>query len=85
MAEGATRRSFLQAVGVTGGAGVLFNTMGALGLAPDAATAAPERPFVPARTGDFTLVGRRPPKVLILGAGISGLATAYELGKGGYD
>jgi monoamine oxidase len=84
MGKGATRRSFLQAVGVAGGAGVLFDTMGALGLAPTAAAQA-ATPFVPARPGDFTLAGRRPPKVLILGAGISGLTTAYELGKGGYD
>jgi monoamine oxidase len=29
-----TRRRFLQAVGISGGAGALFATMGALGLAP---------------------------------------------------
>jgi hypothetical protein len=32
--EPVTRRRFLQSVGVGGGAGALFATMGALGLAP---------------------------------------------------
>jgi monoamine oxidase len=77
----ATRRQFLQAVGVSGGAGVLYSTMGALGLAP-AAQAAP--PFRAPRESDFTLTGRARKSVLILGAGIAGLATAYELGKAGY-
>jgi monoamine oxidase len=77
----ATRRQFLQAVGVSGGAGVLYSTMGALGLAP-AAQAAP--PFQAPRESDFTLTGRARKSVLVLGAGIAGLATAYELGKAGY-
>src|SRR5918998_4531507 len=76
-----TRRQFLQAVGVTGGAGVLYSSMGALGLAP-AAQAAP--PFRAPRESDFTLTGRSHKSVLILGAGIAGLATAYELRKAGY-
>ncbi|MFC0527066.1 flavin monoamine oxidase family protein [Phytohabitans kaempferiae] len=76
-----TRRQFLQAVGATGGAGVLFSTMGALGLAP-AAQAAP--PFRAPRESDFTLTGRSHRSVLVLGAGIAGLATAYELRKAGY-
>ncbi|MDQ7909217.1 flavin monoamine oxidase family protein [Phytohabitans sp. ZYX-F-186] len=77
-----TRRQFLQAVGVTGGAGVLYSTMGALGLAP-AAQAAP--PFRAPRESDFTLTGRSHRSVLVLGAGIAGLATAYELRKAGYQ
>lgn len=76
-----TRRQFLQAVGVSGGAGVLYGTMGALGLAP-AAQAAP--PFRAPNRSDFTLTGRSAKSVLVLGAGIAGLATAYELGKAGY-
>jgi monoamine oxidase len=70
-------------VGVTGGAGALFATMGALGLAPDVAQAAP--PFRAPRPSDFTLTGRSPRTVVILGGGIAGLTTAYELGKAGYD
>jgi monoamine oxidase len=76
-----SRRHFLQAVGVTGGAGVLYSTMGALGLAP-AAQASP--PFRAPRESDFTLTGRSHKSVLVLGAGIAGLATAYELRKAGY-
>ncbi|QKW14614.1 flavin monoamine oxidase family protein [Verrucosispora sp. NA02020] len=76
-----TRRQFLQAVGVSGGAGVLYGTMGALGLAP-AAQAAP--PFRAPNRSDFTLTGRSAKSVVVLGAGIAGLTTAYELGKAGY-
>jgi monoamine oxidase len=78
-----SRRSFLRCVGVAGGAGLLFETMGVLGLAPTPAAAGPE--FRAPRPSDFTLTGRTSKKVLILGAGIAGLATAYELGKAGYD
>src|SRR5688500_400134 len=66
---------------MTGGAGALYSTMRALGRAP-AAQAAP--PFRTPRESHFTLSGRPRKSVLILGAGIAGLATAYELGKAGY-
>jgi len=79
-----SRRKFLKSVGVSGGAGAMFATMGALGLAPSAA-AADRTPFRPPSQGDFTLTGRARAKVVILGGGIAGLATAYELGKAGYD
>ncbi|MDN0200483.1 FAD-dependent oxidoreductase [Streptomyces sp. S.PNR 29] len=58
--------------------------MGALGLAPDARAAGSPSAYVPPRAGDFT-GGRRPARVVILGAGVAGLTTAYELGKAGYD
>lgn len=80
--EGYNRRSFLTRVGVTGGAGAMFATMGALGLAPGAEA---KTPFQPPRASDFRLRGRGAAKVVVLGAGIAGLATAYELGKAGYD
>ncbi len=57
--------------------------MGALGLAPTQAQAAP--PFQAPTPGDFHLTGRSAKKVVILGGGIAGLTTAYELGKAGYD
>ncbi|RMB87303.1 flavin monoamine oxidase family protein [Streptomyces shenzhenensis] len=86
--SGTSRRTFLRSVGVTGGAGAMFATMGALGLAPTAAYAAEkEAPFQPPRRGDFTLQGRtgKPAEVVVIGAGIAGLTSAYELGKAGYD
>ncbi|MFE5208294.1 flavin monoamine oxidase family protein [Streptomyces sp. NPDC056600] len=85
---GTSRRSFLRAVGVTGGAGAMFATMGALGLAPTAAYAAEkEAPFRAPSKGDFTLQGRsgKPARVVVVGGGIAGLTSAYELGKAGYD
>lgn len=83
MVAEASRRGFLRSVGVAGGAGVLYSAMGALGLAPvpDAHAEA----YRPPQSGDFALTGRSSKKVLILGAGIAGLATAYELRKAGYD
>ncbi|BEL03678.1 flavin monoamine oxidase family protein [Actinoplanes sichuanensis] len=77
-----TRRRFLTSVGVTGGAGALFATMGALGQAP-ARTPTPE--FNAPRQADFHLTGRAARRVVILGGGIAGLTAAYELGKAGYD
>ncbi|GHJ41753.1 FAD-dependent oxidoreductase [Streptomyces sp. TS71-3] len=79
------RRDFLRAVGTTAGAGTLFATMGALGLAPTAEAAARDARYRAPRAGDFTLTGRAPARVVVLGGGIAGLTTAYELGKAGYD
>jgi monoamine oxidase len=62
----------------------MFATMGALGLAPSAEAAA-RVPFQPPQPSDFRLTGRAAAKVVVLGGGIAGLATAYELGKAGYD
>jgi monoamine oxidase len=73
-----TRRQFLQQVGIAGGAGVLYSTMGALGL-----SAAAETPAFAAPTRN-DLNGRSKKHVVILGAGIAGLTSAYELGKAGY-
>lgn len=84
MGKSVTRRDFLQAVGVTGGAGVLYGTMGAMGLVPTAEAAPPAPAFQPPKPSDFSLSGRSPKSVLVLGAGIAGLTTAYELGKAGY-
>lgn len=83
MSEAASRRDFLRSVGIAGGAGVLYSAMGALGLAPVPDVRAEE--YRAPRRSDFTLTGRVGKKVLILGGGIAGLATAYELGKAGYD
>ncbi|HEY4462736.1 MAG TPA: FAD-dependent oxidoreductase [Streptosporangiaceae bacterium] len=81
--SGVSRRNFLRAVGITGGAGTMFATMGALGLAPTKAQAATQ-PFSAPRAADFSLTGRAPASVVILGGGVAGLVSAYELGKAGY-
>ncbi|MGR7003367.1 hypothetical protein ACU686_44340 [Yinghuangia aomiensis] len=78
-----SRRGFLRTVGAAGGAGVLYSAMGAMGLAP--VPTADAAPFRPPQESDFALTGRGGKKVVILGGGIAGLATAYELGKAGYD
>ena len=76
-----TRRALLLGIGAAGGAGAMYAAMGALGLAPREQ----KRDFIAPRPGDFSLTGRAAAKVLILGAGVTGLACAYELGKAGYD
>ena len=78
-----SRRAVLEAVGAVGGAGILFESMGALGLAPTAGAA--QAPYRAPTPGDFSLTGRRRARVVVLGAGIAGLTAAYELGKAGYD
>jgi monoamine oxidase len=70
-------------MGVVGGAGAMLAAMEALRLVEPAAEY--RVPFDPPRTSDFTLRGRtNDTTVLILGAGIAGLTTAYELEKAGY-
>ena len=72
-----TRRDMLMRIGAVGGAGATFAAMQMLGLA--AAT--------PASAADFMLppASGRGKKVVILGAGIAGLVSAYELRRAGYD
>src|SRR5262245_41912845 len=69
-----TRRHFLERFGVLGGASMVMGAMGSWDLM---AYQGAERP---------RLTGRAPgTKVLVLGAGVSGLTTGYELIKLGYD
>jgi monoamine oxidase len=87
--EGLRRREFLTRVGMAGGAGALYGTMDALGLVASPANApaawAKERAaWRPPARSDFGLRGRGGGDVVILGAGMAGLVTAYELGKAGY-
>uniref|UniRef100_A0AAU2VWY4 FAD-dependent oxidoreductase n=1 Tax=Streptomyces sp. NBC_00008 TaxID=2903610 RepID=A0AAU2VWY4_9ACTN len=82
---GDSRRTFLRNVGITGGAGAMFATMGALGLAPTAQAESREPAYRAPSTSDFHLKGKAAAKVVVVGGGIAGLATAYELGKAGYD
>ncbi|MEO7276533.1 MAG: FAD-dependent oxidoreductase [Sphingomicrobium sp.] len=73
---GLTRRGLLEAMGSIGGAGAAYAAMETLGLAVPS----------PAGAENFALDrnsgGGR--SVVILGAGIAGLVSAYELGRAGY-
>jgi monoamine oxidase len=69
-----TRRRFLTQVGAAGGASFVYEAMTGLGL-----LAAPSQT-------PFSLTGRvSGVRVVILGAGLSGMTAAYELGKVGFD
>jgi monoamine oxidase len=69
-----SRRDFLNIAGSIGGSTAVYRAAMALGLM---STASAHRPELAALT--------KPRKVLILGAGISGLTAAYELNKKGYE
>ena len=80
-----TRRELLEAVGRVGGAGALSAALSALGWTAQIPTAADGSGRTP---GSFRLEGgpeRGAAKVLILGAGLTGLCAAYELTRAGYD
>jgi monoamine oxidase len=72
-----SRRDVLMRVGAAGGAGAMLAAMNLLGLSP----------ATPASAADFAL----PPAsgsgktVVVLGAGIAGLVSAYELQQAGYN
>ncbi len=70
------RRDFITAVAAS--AGSAYAAMKALDLLEQPAAARSKRPFRLQRRG-----GRK--KVVILGAGLAGMTSAYELGKIGYD
>ncbi|TDE85861.1 flavin monoamine oxidase family protein [Deinococcus sp. S9] len=68
------RRSFLEMVGMVGGSAALYQVMTSMGLAQASAP------------GPLKLEGSGQGKsFLILGAGLAGMASAYELRKAGYD
>jgi monoamine oxidase len=71
-----TRRAMLEQVGRVGGAGAAYLAMEALGLAIP----------TPAGAENFKLpsAGGNGRSVVVLGAGIAGLVSAYELQKAGY-
>src|SRR3954462_11689094 len=70
-----SRRDFLNWAGAVGGSTAVYRAAMGIGLLPVAARAA--QPLLTA--------SGKSKKVLILGAGISGLTSAYELSKKGYD
>jgi monoamine oxidase len=73
---GLTRRVFLQRMAQFGGYSAAFAAMQTLGLIP--AVGLSDLPELPADFG-------KGKKIVILGAGIAGLASAYELRKAGFE
>ena len=71
-----TKRRFLQSIGAVAGVGAVYRTMEALGLS-GIGTAHAATLELPAGSG----AGK---SIVILGAGISGMAAAWELSKAGY-
>jgi monoamine oxidase len=71
-----SRRQFLSLVGAAGGSTAILQTSLALGLLPDTG---------PLALADVQHLGRRKQRVLVLGAGVSGLAVAYELERKGFE
>ena len=69
-----TRRGFLEQLGMIGGSSLVMTAMNSWELMAGQAQGRPELSGRPARNN-----------VIVLGAGVSGLVTAYELGKLGYD
>lgn len=70
-----TRRHFLQALGAVGGAGMMMSGLSAFGIGIASAQDTP-----PSLSGNGN--GKR---VVILGAGLAGLVSAYELSQQGYE
>ena len=69
-----SRRDFLERLGGLGGAGLLLGGMSALGFGIEAKAASPP-----------VLSGRADKRIVVLGSGVAGLTSAYELRKAGYD
>jgi monoamine oxidase len=69
-----TRRRFLEHLGAIGGSSLVIGAMSSWDMM---AASAGQRPELSGRPANA--------KVLVLGAGLSGLVAAYELGKLGYD
>ncbi len=73
-----SRRQFLNLVGAAGGSAAVYQASIALGLIPGGALAHTPR-------AELLNLGGKRRKVVVLGAGISGLTCAYELERAGYD
>ena len=69
-----TRRRFLEQLGLVGGSSLVMTAMNSWDLMAGQAEGRPQLSGKPAKN-----------KVIVLGAGVSGLVTGYELGKLGYD
>jgi len=73
-----TRRQFITRIAQAGGYGAAFTAMHSLGLFGMVATGRQKDFPLPPSTGRGT-------KVIILGAGIAGLVSAYEMRRAGFD
>jgi len=73
-ASSLSRRAFIERLGGIGGTGLVLAGMSALGFGIESAVAAPP-----------VLSGGGGKKVVILGSGVAGLTSAYELSNAGYD
>ncbi|MEV6278535.1 FAD-dependent oxidoreductase [Nocardia sp. NPDC051832] len=78
-----TRRTFVQGLGITGGAGLAYGAMATLGLAPEITDGSAR--YRPPAMSDLLGKAAGKASVLVLGAGPAGLCSAYELGKAGYE
>ena len=74
---GVSRRDVLMRVGAAGGAGALLAAMNMLGLSPATPASAAQFALPPASGNGKSVV--------VLGAGIAGLVSAYELQQAGYQ
>ena len=72
-----TKRQFLQSIGAVSGVAAMYRSMNALGMASPTTAGTAQFQLTP-QSGYGT-------KVVILGAGVSGLVAAYELSKAGFD
>lgn len=73
--QSASKREFLEAAAAIGGMSAVMTALNGFGMGMASAAEAPPN-----------LMGRsNGTKVLILGAGLSGMTAAYELGLRGYD
>jgi monoamine oxidase len=76
MNQNLSRRHFLSLVGAAGGSTAILQTSLALGLLPETG---------PLALADVQHTGNAKKRVLVLGAGISGLTVAYELERKGFE
>jgi monoamine oxidase len=80
MSETISRRRLLHLIGVSAGSAAAYQAAMGLGLVADARAEGKD-----AARPDIAPLGKAARKVVILGAGISGLTAAYELSRKGYE
>ncbi|WP_245583078.1 flavin monoamine oxidase family protein [Paenibacillus daejeonensis] len=76
-----SRRQFLMQVGKAGGAVAVYSAMSTLGLLGQSSAGAATLP----PPAEVNAASRNGKKIVILGAGLAGMAAAYEMSKSGYQ